>query len=168
MEQLAEIRGEYITTDATYRSLSEKYGVSKSRLQQMGAREDWAGQRQRYRASVQLPEEDPNEMLRHAARLLLQKIEVAVTQLDVRQSVTVRKEKRILCENPDRRDKPTGETVTETEEFGQVSCPVDRQGIQILAKALKDVRELLSEEGDGKDLPAVTVRLEGGVEEYAL
>lgn len=168
MELLEQARGEYITTEASYRQLSEKYGISKSRLQQLGAQEDWAGQRLRYRAALTLPEEDPEQMLRHAARLLLRKIEVAATQLDVRQSVTVRKEKQILYENPDRRDKPTGETVTETEEFKQIECPVDRQGVQILAKALKDVQELLSEDADAGKLPSITVHLEGGAEEYAL
>ena len=167
MEQLEGIREEYITTEATYRSLSEKYGISKSRLQQLGAREDWALQRRRYRQALALPEEDPQEMLRHAARMLLGKIEIAITQLDQKQSVTVKKQKQILYENPDRRDKPTGESVTETEEAKTVCCPVDRQGVQILAKALKDVQELLSEDPEGKTLPTVTVYLEGEAEEYA-
>ena len=167
MEQLEGIREEYITTEASYRQLSEKYGISKSRLQQLGAREDWAFQRRRYRQALALPEEDPKEMLHHAARMLLGKIEIAITQLDQKQSITVKKEKQVLYENPDRRDKPTGETVTETEEAKTVACPVDRQGVQILAKALKDVQELLLEESEGKAVPTVTVFLEGGAEEYA-
>ena len=167
MEQLEGIREEYITTEASYRQLSEKYGISKSRLQQLGAREDWAFQRRRYRQALALPEEDPKEMLRHAARMLLGKIEIAITQLDQKQSVTVKKEKQVLYENPDRRDKPTGETVTETEEAKTVSCPVDRQGVQILAKALKDVQELLSDGDAAQTLPSVTVRLEGATEDYA-
>ena len=167
MEQMEQIRGEYITTEATYRSLAEKYGISKSRLQQLGAQEDWALQRRRYRQALAMPEEDPQEMLRHAARMLLGKIEIAITQLDVKQSVTVKKEKQILYENPDRRDKPTGETVRETEEVKNITCPVDRQGVQILAKALKDVQELLTDGDAAQTLPSVTVRLEGGTEDYA-
>jgi len=168
MEELELAREAYITSDLSYRALGEKFGISKSRLQQQGAREDWAGRRSRYRQSLEPPEEDPEQMLHHAARLLLKKIEVAVTQLDLRQSVTVRKEKQVLYENPDRRDKPTGETVTESEEVKTVSCPVDRQGVQILAKALRDVQALLTEEGADRENPSVTVRLEGGAEEYAL
>ena len=168
MDALELAREAYITSDLSYRALGEKFGISKSSLQQQGAREDWAGQRSRYRQALALPEEDPEQMLRHAARLLLQKIELAVTQLDLRQSVTVRKEKQILYENPDRRDKPTGETVTESEEVKTVSCPVDRQGIQILAKALRDVQALLTEEDVDREKTSITVRLEGGAEEYAL
>jgi len=167
MEQLEQIREEYITTEATYRSLAQKYGVSKSRLQQQGAREDWAAQRKRYRQALTLPEEDPNQMLRHAARMLLGKIELAITQLDVRQIVTLCKEKEVFFDNPERQSKASRERVTESEQVRTVACPVDRQGVQILAKALKDVQELLREETDGQTLPSVTVRLEGEAEDYA-
>lgn len=168
MGDLEQVKAEYITTDASYRALAEKHGISKSRLQQLGVREDWAGQRKQYRSSLSLPEEDPEQQLRHAARMLLQKIEIAISQLDVRQSTVICKEKEVFYENPDRRDKPTKETVTESERVKTLSCPVDRQGVQTLAKALRDVKELLAEEEAAQGLQCVTVRLEGGAEEYAL
>lgn len=163
------IREEYIATDVSYRALAEKYGISKSRLQQLGAKEDWAHKRKLYRGALMHPSEDPRQQLNHAAQLLLRKIETAIQQLDVRQSVQVRKEKEVLYENPERRDKPTKEIITESEQCRTVECPVDRQGVQILAKALRDVKELLREEEDSADgLQQVIVRLEGDTENYAM
>lgn len=100
-------------------------------------------------SSVELSGEEPETLLeeKHRAmdtvsRKLLHKISQAIDQLDVQILREVRKEKELVYDHPQRADKATKETLVEREIMTQVKAPVDRNGIKLLAAALKDVKEI--------------------------
>ena len=73
---------------------------------------------------------------------LLQKISQAIDQLDIQVLRQLRKEKEVLYDHPQRADKATKEVSTETEILTEVKTPVDRNGIKLLAAALKDIKDI--------------------------
>lgn len=73
---------------------------------------------------------------------LLQKISQAIDQLDIQVLRQVRKEKEVLYDHPQRADKATKEVSTESETLTEVKAPIDRNGIKLLAAALKDVKDI--------------------------
>ena len=73
---------------------------------------------------------------------LLEKISRAIDELDIQVLRQVRKEKEVLYDHPQRADKATKEVSTETETITEVKTPVDRNGIKLLAAALRDVRDI--------------------------
>ena len=73
---------------------------------------------------------------------LLHQISKAIDQLDIQVIRELRKEKELVYDHPQRTDKATMETVVERETLTTIHGPIDRNGIKLLAAALKDVKEI--------------------------
>ena len=73
---------------------------------------------------------------------LLDKIEKAVDELDIQLCKRVDKVKEIEYNNYERPDKPTKETIKETEEVIEYKTIIDRKGAQELASAIKSLKEV--------------------------
>ena len=111
-----KIKTEYITTDTSYRKLAQKYGVGYQAICHRSQAEGWIEQREQHRNKTisktldRISDNQASKMSRidRIADSLLEKIEQAVEELDMR--VIVIKEKEITS---------TGETTTE---IGRASC----------------------------------------------
>ena len=85
-----KIKTEYITTDTSYRKLSQKYGVAVKNICLKSKSEDWIGQRQQYvnTTLTKTVNREQNKAVDRYTRLttvadkLLDKIETAVDSLD--------------------------------------------------------------------------------------
>lgn len=144
------IKTEYITTDTSYRKLAQKYGVNATTIAKKASKEDWVSQRQQ-QASRTLSKTLAADSRKKADRLtriqdatdrLLEKIEQAITELDLQLAKETHKEKVIEYNNCDRPDKPTKEIVHETEKLIEMRSIIDRQGLKQIAAALKDIKEV--------------------------
>ena len=82
---------------------------------------------------------------------LIEKIEKAVTELDLTQVTNKKKTKVIEYKNGRRPDKPTKEIITESEDILSVASIVDRKGLQQIAQALKAVWDITGEHEAGKE-----------------
>lgn len=144
------IKTEYITTDTSYRKLAQKYGVSYVQIGNVGKEENWVELRKRHLdevltktlASDTQKKVDRAKRLRDAADRLLDKVERAIDELDLQMVTNKNKTKVIEYNHPQRADKPTKEIVEEKEEILSVSSIVDRKGLQQIAAALKDIRDI--------------------------
>ena len=144
------IKTEYITTDTSYRKLAEKYGVSYVQIGNVGKEENWVELRKQHLDSILTKslaadtqkKVDRAKRLRDAADRLLDKVERAIDELDLQMVTHKDKTKTIEYDNPQRADKPTKEVIHETEEILSVSSIVDRKGLQQIAAALKDIRDI--------------------------
>ena len=168
------IRSEYITTPTSYQKLADKYGLQKATIAHRAAKEKWVEQKQRHdteTASKILAASSKKKVnrakrVRDAADRLLEKVEQAISELD-RQMVTHKdKVKTIKYDNPKRPDKPTEETVHETEQVLSVSSIIDRKGLQQIAVALKEIRQIhgIQSELDKQEQLARIKNLEGKAE----
>ena len=186
------IKTEYITTDTSYRKLAKKYGVSYVQIGNVGKEENWVELRKQHLDGILTKslendtkkKVDRAKRLRDAADRLLDKVERAIEELDLQMVTNKNKTKIIEYNNPQRADKPTKEIVEEKEEILSVSSIVDRKGLQQIAAALKDIRDIhgiqteldkreqkarianleRQSEPEGKDAPTLTV--EGLPEEF--
>ena len=144
------IKTEYITTNTSYRKLAEKYGVSYVQIGNVGKEENWVELRKQHLDSILTKslaadtrkKVDRAKRLRDAADRLLDKVERAIDELDLQMVTHKEKTKTIEYNNPQRADKPTKEVTHETEEILSVSSIVDRKGLQQIAAALKDIRDI--------------------------
>lgn len=144
------IKTEYITTDTSYRKLAQKYGVSYVQIGNVGKEENWVELRKQHLDSILTKslesdtrkKVDRAKRLRSAADRLLDKVERAIDELDLQMVTHKDKTKIIEYNNPQRADKPTKETIHETEQILSVSSIVDRKGLQQIAAALKDIRDI--------------------------
>ena len=153
------IRNDYINGGGSYRKLAEKYNVSFNTLQDRAKREDWKSlkssqhdkitteSRQKTADVIVQGEVDRVTRLLAISDTLLTKIEQAVSELDIAQVTNKKKVKVIEYNNPERADKPTKETIDETEEILEVRSIVDRKGLQQIATALKAVWDISLEDG---------------------
>jgi rRNA pseudouridine-1189 N-methylase Emg1 (Nep1/Mra1 family) len=73
---------------------------------------------------------------------LLEKLEQAITELDLQLYKHTDKTKVIEYNNELRPDKPTKETIHEEEKLLEAKSIVDRQGLKQIASALKDIKEV--------------------------
>ena len=146
-----EIKTEYITTKkSSYRKLAEKYGVPLGTLYKRANAEDWVElKKQSYDKTVAktiAAAEDRQvkkiERIFSITDKLLDKIEQAVDELDIQLCKKVEKIKEIEYNNDERPDKPTKETVRETEEVIECRTIIDRKGLQELASAIKSLKEV--------------------------
>lgn len=146
-----KIKTEYITDpSASYRSLAEKYEVSYVQIGNVGKEENWVGLRKQHLdkiftktlAADTRKKVDRAKRLRDAADRLLDKVERAIDELDQQLVTHKDKTKTIEYNNPQRADKPTKEVIHETEKILSVSSIVDRKGLQQIAAALKDIRDI--------------------------
>lgn len=74
--------------------------------------------------------------------MLLDKIEQAITELDIQLYKDVKKTKVIEYNNELRPDKPTKETIYEEEKVSEVKTIVDRSGLKAIASSLRDIKEI--------------------------
>lgn len=145
-----KIKTEYITDpSATYRNLAQKYGVPKTNLERRAKNEGWVSLRRRTEDKVvaravsayEKKQAKKMEVVDRIANKLLRKIERAVDELDLQIVTSVEKTKIIEYNNDKRPDKPTKETITEKTELGTIHTIIDRQGVRVLASALRDLKE---------------------------
>ena len=162
------IRTEYITGEATYRELAEKYGVSPARVKRMGGKEDWVTQRRQHakRVLAKSLEAEAEDTVRRLSRVLrasdalLGRIEEAIDQLDVRLCKEVRREKRLEFDD-EHRARASREVVQEEETLREVSTIVDRQGLMQITSALRGLKEvqMLRSEPDRREQEAKIANL---------
>lgn len=145
------IRQEYITDESSsYRKLAEKYGVGMTALYNHAKSEDWVGQRKRLKDKTitksleKISDKRADKMSRvmDITDKLLDKLERAVDELDIHLVTKAIKVKEIEYNNDLRPDKPTKETITETEEILESRMIVDRAGLKAIASSLRDIKEI--------------------------
>ena len=144
------IKTEYITTDTSYRKLAQKHGVSYQAICHRSQEEGWIGQREQHmnktvtKAIDKISSKKADKMARidDLADKLLEKLEQAITELDLQLAKHTDKTKTIEYNNDLRPDKPTKEIVHEEEKLLEVKSIVDRQGLKQIASALKDIKEV--------------------------
>lgn len=145
------IREEYITDEtSSYRSLAKKYGVGLTALYNHAKAEDWVGQRKQLKdktitKSIETISDQRADKLSRVLDItdkLLDKLERAVDELDVQLLRTVVKTKEIEYNHDARPDKPTKETIHETETITDVHTIVDRSGLKAISSALRDIKEI--------------------------
>lgn len=141
---------EYITTATSYRKLAEKYGVSRVQVGNVGKEEGWVELRRQHLAETltKTLEADVDQRADRLTRILnatdklLDKIEQAITELDIQLYKEVKKEKVIEYNNERRPDKATKEIIHEEETVTEVSTIIDRTGLMQIANALRGVKEV--------------------------
>ena len=179
------IETEYITTDTSYRKLSEKYGIAKNRIAEHGRKEGWKEKRARFKdktvsdsvRKISSQRSTKAARIDKAADRLIEKLEKAIDELDLK--ITTRKIKEEVGNT---------EITTEFREATEGGI-VDRAGLRQLTAALKDLKEvkgILSDldkqekkaridnlrrqaaQSENAGGETMVVQLEGGVDEYAL
>lgn len=128
------LKAEYITTDISYRGLSEKYGVQLKTIGDRASREKWVQLRQQHREAAttkKIAAETKRQVDRYTRMLsltdkLLDRIEASIELID-------------------------GEGVT-----------LDKSGIRALAGAIKDIKEIqgLKSELDTREQKARISKME--------
>lgn len=157
------IRNDYINGGGSQRKLAEKYSVSYGSLRARAEAESWKKLRdeQLRKISAKTAQKTADAIVRkevkRAERMmgihdqLLDKLEQAVSELNMAQVTNKRKTKVIEYKNGKRPDKPTKEIITENEEILAVSSIVDRKGLQQISLALKALWDISNEHDANKD-----------------
>ena len=144
------IKTEYITTDTSYRKLAQKYGIHYKVISERGKNEKWVELRSQHRdktltktlGKISSKQADKMARIDDLADQLLEKLERAITELDLQLYKHTDKTKVIEYNNDIRPDKPTKETIHEEEKLLEAKSIVDRQGLKQIASALKDIKEV--------------------------
>lgn len=150
MADWQSIKTEYITTDTSYRKLAQKYGVSYQAICHRSKEEGWLAAREQHtnktvsKAIDKISDRKVDKLARieKLTDKLLDKLEVAISELDLQLVRHTDKTKTIEYNNLDRPDKPTKEIIHEEEKVLEVSSIIDRQGLKQIASALKDIKEV--------------------------
>lgn len=145
-----QIKTEYITTNTSYRKLSNKYGVSFQAICHRSKEEGWIEQRELFknRTVSKTIEKISEQQVERFSRIdslaeqILKKLEQAVSELDVQLAKHTEKTKVIEYGNQKRADKPTKETVHEEEKLIEYKTIIDRVGLKQVASALRDLKEV--------------------------
>ena len=146
------VKIEYITdADASYRSLSEKYGIPRSTLEKRARREKWPEERKAsdgrtVRKAVKAHENRQKKRIERVVGnvdRLLDRVEQAVEELDRQILREVVKTKKITYDGTDSK-RVSKETVREKEKLVTAETIIDRAGLKAVASALKDIKEILS------------------------
>ena len=164
------IKTEYITTNTSYRKLAQKYGVGYQAICHRSQEEGWIAAREQHtnktvtNAIDKISKKQSDKMARidDLADKLLEKLEQAITELDLQLFKHTDKTKVIEYNNDRRPDKPTKETIHEEEKLLETKSIVDRQGLKQIASALKDIKEvkMLRSELDQQEQRARIANLE--------
>lgn len=164
------IKTEYITTDTSYRKLAQKYGIHYKVISDRGKNEKWVELRSQHKDKTltktldKISSKKADKMARidDLADKLLEKLEQAITELDLQLYKHTDKTKVIEYNNSLRPDKPTKETIHEEEKLLEAKSIVDRQGLKQIASALKDIKEvkMLRSELDQKEQRARIANLQ--------
>lgn len=150
------MRTEYITTDASYRDLAAKYGLNYRTVADRGKAEGWVELRNQYIAKTQsaITEKASQSDVARATKFhsvadkLLGKIEGIVDTMDDLDAKSIRTLSAALLD---------------LKEVKDVMSDLDRR--EKLANIAKIEREI--EKANEKDGGNITVRLVGGLEDYA-
>ena len=154
MASWKRIKAEYIAGGTSYRKLADKYGVSFSTLRKIAAKEKWSELRNKAGAKrdtkiVEVIGDkeadraiDKLERVSNLTELLLDKLEQAISELDVQICKDIVKVKEIEYLNEQRPDKPTKETIREEEKITEVKTIIDRSGLKAIASSLRDIKEI--------------------------
>ena len=157
------IRNEYINGGGSYRKLAEKHGVPLRTIAMRGKDEKWPEARaeQRNKIATKLQQKTADAIVqkevKRAERMmgihdqLLDKLEQAVSELNMAQVTNKKKTKVIEYRNGKRPDKPTKEIITENEEILAVASIVDRKGLQQISLALKALWDISNEHDANRD-----------------
>ena len=145
-----EVKSAYITESCSMKELATRFGLHPNSIGRRAAQEGWRELRKKHRQAtfdraLDLMERSQAEKLARMEQVsgkLLDRVDEAIEQLDVQVLREVRKDRNILYENEQRPDKPTRETTVEQEFLSQEKIPVDRNGIKLLAAALKDIKDV--------------------------
>lgn len=170
MADWQKIKTEYITTDTSYRKLAQKHGVGYSVIGERARLEGWVEQREQFRnktitkAINKMSRKKADKMARidDLTDKLLDKLEQAISELDLQLVRHTDKTKTIEYNNELRPDKPTKEVIHEEEKVLEVSSIIDRQGLKQIASALKDIKEvkMLKSELDRQEQEARIAKLQ--------
>ena len=141
MPDWVKIRTEYVTTEASYRDLAKKYGVSKIQLSRHGKDERWVEQREQFRHKTMTKTLNrvSEKTAKQAARVsdladkMLNKLEQAIDELDLK--IITQKVKT---------EKGNTETTIEFK-VAEPGGIVDRAGLRQLTAALKDLQTIKGE-----------------------
>ena len=157
------IRNDYINGGGSYRNLSEKYDVPLRTIAKHAKDEEWQKLKEEncnaIATTLQQKTADAiveNELSRITRLLsisdsLIDKIERAVSELDMAQVTNKTKTKVVEYKNRERPDKPTKEIIEEKEEIIAMRSIIDRKGLQQVATALKAVFDMTAGENDGNE-----------------
>lgn len=158
------IKTEYVSGKGTQKDLAYRHKVTRSAIAMRAARENWRELRSVHLRKLEeeserlirmeqenLPEEGyrstgqglKEEKMEEVSTKLLTKISQAIDELDCQILREVRKEKEVTYDHPQRPDKVTKEILVEQERLTRVRSTVDRNGIKLLAAALKDMKEVM-------------------------
>ena len=168
------IKTEYITTDTSYRKLAQKYGIHYKVISERGKNEKWVELRSQHKDKtitkaldkISTKKADKMARIDDLADKLLEKLEQAITELDLQLFRHTDKTKVIEYNNDRRPDKPTKETIHEEEKLLETKSIVDRQGLKQIASALKDIKEakMLRSELDRREQEARIANLRRNVD----
>lgn len=133
------IKHEYITTELSYRTLAEKYGVNPSSLMKRGSEEGWVALReQRKSAAVaKIIEEESTAQAERMTRIL------AVS------------------------DKILSAIEKAVDSFLVEELSLDKGALKQLTGALKDIKDIQLIKDDSADSAGITVVFGDDVEEYS-
>lgn len=157
MADWQKIKTEYITNpDTSYRELSQKYGVHYTNIAKRAKKEDWQQQRKQQANATQTKmiqaverrKVDRSAKLMDVSDLLLQKIELLVEELDVMDASP--KDIRSLSA-----------AIKDIKEIQMIRSDADIREQEARIEKLR--REAYRDDQSG----TITVRLPGGLEDYA-
>ncbi len=178
------IKKEYIEGKGNQGELALRHGLHRSAIAMRAAKENWTAQRMAFlremselsnrlhrqelgydacRGSDPISDQRQKmERMEQVSDKLLSRVSQAIDELDVQVLREVRKEKEMVYDHPQRADKATKEVLVEREVLTQVKAPVDRNGIKLLAAALKDIRDvqMLRDPTDLREQEAKIAKLE--------
>ena len=176
MADWQKIKTEYITTDTSYRKLAQKYGIHYKVISERGKDEKWVELRSQHKdktltktlEKISTKKADQMARIDQLTDKLLDKLEQAITELDLQLAKHTDKTKTIEYNNDLRPDKPTREVVHEEEKLLEVKSIVDRQGLKQIASALKDIKEvkMLKSELDRQEQEARIEKLRADAQQH--
>ena len=175
MADWIKIRADYVSGGVSYSELSERHGVPLGSIKRHAAQEGWAAKRtetepNRYQKTVRKVierkaehEADRITRLLSIGDKLAAKLDEATGQLD--QKIVTHKRKTKTMEYGDQPAcrKALKETTVEEEILEVVDAPLDRQGLQQLTTALKNLNDVAkaADPGNAESLTKARELLEG-------
>ena len=151
-----KIKNEYINGSISYRKLAEKYGVSVDAVKKKAAAEHWKDMRTKAapilhqkvqeKCIEKIATSEANRIvsLLSLSDKLSAQLDRAIGELDSRVVTNTTKVKTIVYGNSASPCKPTKETVIEKEDCEVVQTLIDRQGLQQLSAALKNIKDTVT------------------------
>ena len=153
-----KIRNEYINGTISYRKLAEKHGIPWQTLRDRACQEKWMqarktqrniiGTKTEQKTAEKIAENEADRAARIAAAAdrIMDKLEQAIEELDKRIAKSSKKTRVIEYNDPNAMGKPTKEVIEERETFEDISVMIDRQGLQQISTALKNIRDITRED----------------------